>query len=120
MLKVLIVDDSKFQRLALSEMMKRLEYEVVGEAENGEIGFEMYKDLKPDLVTMDINMPILDGLSAVKKIISDFPDAVIFMISSHTDRSLVMEAIEESAVDFVNKPIDEETFKKKIRHAFKL
>lgn len=114
MANVLVVDDSKLIRLQLKTMLETLENTVVGLAEDGEMAYEMYTDLQPDIVTMDINMPKLDGLGAVKKIIAEFPDAKIIMVSSIDDRNLTYDCIGEGAMDFLNKPIQIEELKEKI------
>jgi len=114
MAKVLIVDDSKIIRLQLKSMLEKLGHEVVAMAEDGAIGCEMYKEHQPDFVTMDINMPNLDGLGAVKKIMEEFPEAAIIMISSIDDRALTYECIGAGAIDFINKPIQIEELEEKI------
>jgi len=118
LLTAVIVDDSIFQREILRVTLEELGFEVLAEAENGEEGYEKYKEYQPDLVTMDINMPVLNGLESVKKIIADFPDANIVMISSHAERGLAYDAIGLGAKDFVNKPMDLEICKKKIKDIF--
>ena len=114
MARILIVDDSKIIRNTLTNMLKELGHEVVAEAEDGLIGYEKYKELKPDIVTMDINMPNLDGIGAVKKIIAEFPDANILMVSSIDDRAITYDCIGEGAYDFILKPIQIDELKEKI------
>jgi len=114
MAKVLVVDDSGLMRTQISAILEELGHEVIAQANNGLEGYELYKEYHPEIVTMDINMPILDGLGAVQKIIADFPDARILMISAHEDRELVYEAIGYGAIDFLTKPIELEKLKIKL------
>jgi two-component system, chemotaxis family, chemotaxis protein CheY len=116
MAKVLVVDDSKIIRMQLKNMLESLEYEVY-QAEDGAIAYEQYKEIEPDLVTMDINMPNMNGLQAVQKIIGEFPDANIIMVSSIDDRNMTYECIGAGAVDFINKPIHIDELKEKVEEA---
>ena len=107
MARVMIVDDALFMRKILSDILKRENIEVCGEAENGKEAIEKYQQLKPDLVTMDIVMPKveeIDGVGAVKEIIKGDPQAKIIMVSAMGQHSLVVEAIQSGAKDFVTKP----------------
>ena len=119
MAKVLVVDDSGIIRMQLKKMLEELGHEIAGLAENGQEGYEIYKQEQPDIVTMDINMPVLNGLSTVEKIIADFPDAVIIMISSIDDRTITYECIGAGAVDFINKPIQIDELQTKLESALK-
>ncbi|MEW9502500.1 response regulator [Jeotgalibacillus marinus] len=103
---LLIVDDAKFMRMTLKNMLNNSIYNIVGEAENGEEAIEQYRSLQPDLVTMDITMPVMDGLSAAKAILGEFPDAKIIMCSAMGQQQMVIEAIEAGAKDFIVKPFD--------------
>jgi two-component system chemotaxis response regulator CheY len=107
MAKILIVDDAKFMRMTLSNILKKANHEVVGEAENGQQAVELYKSLKPDIVTLDITMPVMSGLEAVKVIKEEDPDAKIIMCSAMGQQKMVVEAIEAGANDFIVKPFDE-------------
>ncbi|WP_409305552.1 response regulator [Peribacillus sp. SCS-155] len=107
MARILIVDDAKFMRLTLSEILEKAQHKVVGEAENGQEAIDMYRKIQPDLVTMDITMPVLSGLDAVKQIKSEFPDAKVIMCSAMGQQKMVVEAIEAGAKDFIVKPFDE-------------
>ncbi|MDP4164386.1 MAG: response regulator [Bacillota bacterium] len=107
MARILIVDDAKFMRLTLTNILLKAEHEVVGEAENGAEAVRLYSELKPDLVTMDITMPEMSGLEAVKKIKGSDPDAKIIMCSAMGQQKMVVEAIETGAKDFIVKPFDE-------------
>ncbi|MDI6632018.1 MAG: response regulator, partial [Thermoanaerobacteraceae bacterium] len=83
-------------------------YEVVGEAENAAAAVELYKELKPDLVTMDITMPEMDGIAGVKAIKAIDPNASIIMVSAMGQQAMVMEAIQAGAKDFIVKPFQQE------------
>ncbi|RFU70373.1 response regulator [Peribacillus saganii] len=107
MTRILIVDDAKFMRITLSNILKKADFEVVGEAENGKQAIEFYRDLNPDLVIMDITMPELSGLDAIKQIKLEFPQAKVIMCSAMGQQKMVMEAIEAGAKDFIIKPFDE-------------
>jgi len=106
MAKILIVDDSLVMRKNLSIILKNDGHEIVGEASNGRQAISMYRDLKPDLVTMDISMPILTGVEAVKKIIQEDPDAKIIMISAVNQKKMVFNALNSGAKHYVVKPIE--------------
>ncbi|KIL47825.1 response regulator [Jeotgalibacillus campisalis] len=106
MVNVLIVDDAKFMRMTLKNMLSQSVYNVIGEAENGEEAIDQYRSLMPDLVTMDITMPVMDGLSAAKKILTEFPEAKVIMCSAMGQQKMVIEAIEAGAKDFIVKPFD--------------
>jgi two-component system chemotaxis response regulator CheY len=102
--RVLVVDDAIFMRAMLKDIFSNAGFEVVGEACHGLEAIERYKELKPDLTTMDIVMPLKNGIEATKEIIKQDPKAVIIMCSALGQESLVMEAIEAGASDFVVKP----------------
>lgn len=104
---VLVVDDTKFMRMALVDMLTNLNHQVLGEAENGEEAIQKYRALKPDIVIMDITMPIMNGIKASETILSEFPEAKIIICSAMGQQRMVMEAIEVGAKDFVTKPFDE-------------
>ena len=108
MAKVLIVDDAAFMRISIKNMLTKNGYEVVGEAENGLIGVEMYKDLQPDIVTMDITMPEMSGLDALKEIQKLDPQAKVVMVSAMGQEAMVREAIVSGAKGFIVKPFKEE------------
>jgi two-component system, chemotaxis family, chemotaxis protein CheY len=106
MARILIVDDAKFMRITLTNILKNANHEIVGEAENGREAVRLYRELKPDLVTMDITMPEMSGLDAVKEIKKDFKDAKIIMCSAMGQQKMVVDAIEAGAKDFIVKPFD--------------
>ena len=107
MKKVLIVDDGSFMRILIKGMLVKHGYEVVGEAEDGNIAVEKYKELKPDLVTMDITMPNKDGICALKEIMAFDENANVFMVSAMGQDTYVKEAIVSGARGFIVKPFDE-------------
>lgn len=104
MARVLVVDDALFMRRMLSDILKKEGIEICGEAENGKDAIDKYQQLKPDLVTMDIVMPEMDGIEAVKQIMKIDPDAKILMCSAMGQQPLVVEALEAGAKDFIIKP----------------
>jgi len=108
MARILIVDDTAFMRLVLKGIFQRNGHEVIGEGENGLQGVELYKQLSPDFVTMDITMPELDGISAVKEIKAFNPQAKVIMCSAIGDQESMLEAINAGALDFIIKPFSEE------------
>lgn len=106
--KILIVDDAVFMRMKLKDILEKAGFEVVGEAQNGAEAIEIYKAERPDLVTMDITMPEVDGVTALKEIKAYDPNARIIMCSAMGQQSMVMEAIQSGALDFIVKPFDNE------------
>jgi len=105
---VLIIDDSAFMRGLIRDVLQRNGYRVVGEAENGEVGVEKFKQLRPDIVTSDVIMGEASGLSALEQIIAHNPDAKVVMISSIMEQKPVaVEALEKGAAAIVTKPVIE-------------
>jgi two-component system chemotaxis response regulator CheY len=104
MSKVLIVDDATFMRMMIKDILEKNGYQVIGEAGNGLKAVELYKAEKPDVVTMDITMPEMDGIEAVKAIREFDPSAKIVMCSAMGQQSMVMDAIRAGAKDFIVKP----------------
>lgn len=104
MSRILIVDDAAFMRMMLKDILSKNGYEVAGEAENGQKAIEKYRELNPDLVIMDITMPEVDGIEAVKKIKSEDPAAKVVMCSAMGQQAMVIEAIQAGARDFIVKP----------------
>ncbi|MCX7795028.1 MAG: response regulator [bacterium] len=102
--KILIVDDAAFMRMMLKNILTQNGYEVAGEASNGLEAVTLYKELKPDLVTMDITMPEMDGITAVREIKKIDPEAKIIMCSAMGQQAMVIESIQAGARDFVVKP----------------
>ncbi|MBQ9990310.1 MAG: response regulator [Lachnospiraceae bacterium] len=103
-LSVLICDDAVFMRMMLKNILEQHGYNIVGEAVNGADAIEKYKALKPDIVTMDITMPDMNGIEAVKGIRAFDPKAKIVMCSAMGQQALVIEAIQAGASDFIIKP----------------
>lgn len=102
--RVLIVDDAAFMRMMIKDILTKNGLEVAGEAENGAVAIEKYRDLKPDLVTMDITMPEMDGIAALRGILSLDKSAKVLMCSAMGQQSMVIEAIQAGAKDFIVKP----------------
>ena len=106
--RVLIVDDAAFMRASLKMMLERNSFEVVGEAENGAIGIRKYEELRPDIVTMDITMPEVDGIQAIKAIMKFDKEAKIVVVSAMGQEPYVREAVVSGAKGFIVKPFKEE------------
>jgi len=102
--RVLVCDDAIFMRTMISDILTGAGYEVVGEAETGTQAVERYRNLRPDLVTMDIVMPDMGGIDAVREIVKEDANAKILMCSAMGQQALVVEAIQAGAKDFVVKP----------------
>ena len=114
MKRVLVVDDAAFMRLSLKTILERNGYEVIGEAVNGNDAIEKFKILKPDIVTMDITMPDLDGIQALNEIIKFDPKANIIMLSAMGQEPKIREAVILGAKGFIIKPFKEEYLLKAI------
>jgi len=108
MANILIVDDAAFMRMMIKDILSKNGFTVVGEAENGLRAVEKYKELSPDLVIMDITMPEMDGIQAVKQIKSLDPSAKIIMCSAMGQQAMVIESIQAGARDFIVKPFQAE------------
>lgn len=109
MKRVLVVDDAAFMRISLKNILEKAGYEVVGEAENGAVAIKKYKELSPDIVTMDITMPEMDGVQALKEIKKEDANAKVIMISAMGQESYVKDAVLAGAKGFIIKPWKEET-----------
>jgi two-component system chemotaxis response regulator CheY len=101
---VLVCDDAIFMRTMISDILSQAGFDVIGEAETGVQAVERFKELKPDLVTMDIVMPDMGGIDAVREIMKIEPAAKVLMCSAMGQQALVVEAIQAGAKDFVVKP----------------
>lgn len=101
---VLIVDDAAFMRMMIKDILTKNGFNVVGEAENGAVAVEKYKELSPDLVTMDITMPEMDGIAALKEIKATDDKATVIMCSAMGQQAMVIDAIQAGAKDFIVKP----------------
>lgn len=108
MAKILIVDDSRTSRKILRNLLEEEGYEVVGEARNGDEGYLKYKELQPDLVTMDITMPVTDGIQALQLIKHIDRYAHVVMITAAGQKEKMIQALKEGADEFVTKPYDRE------------
>lgn len=116
-IKVLVVDDAAFMRMMIKDILSKNGYDVVGEAENGLKAVEKYQELKPDLTTMDITMPEMDGITAVKEIKKIDPNAKIIMCSAMGQQAMVIEAIQSGARDFIVKPFQPDRVLEAVRKA---
>ena len=106
---ILVVDDTRFMRLLLTDILRKNGFENIYEASNGLEAIELYKRHRPDLVTMDIIMPEMDGLMALEKILSIDRDAKVVVISALNQRDLIIRALKIGAKDFITKPFRPET-----------
>ena len=101
---ILICDDAAFMRMMIKDILSKNGYNVVGEAENGAIAVDKYSETNPDLVLMDITMPEMDGINALKKIREKDPNASVIMCSAMGQQAMVIESIQAGAKDFIVKP----------------
>jgi two-component system chemotaxis response regulator CheY len=101
---ILIVDDAAFMRMMIKDVLTKNGFEVIGEAENGKIAIERYKELNPDLVIMDITMPEMNGIDSLKGIKAINAAAKVVMCSAMGQQAMVIEAIQSGAKDFIVKP----------------
>jgi len=108
MKRVLVVDDAAFMRMAIKIMLEKGDFEIVGEAENGAVGVKKYQELRPDIVTMDVTMPEMSGLEALKAIMKLDPAAKVVMVSAMGQEAVVKEAILNGAKSFIVKPFKED------------
>ena len=106
--RILVVDDAAFMRMMIKDILSKNGYEVAGDAENGARAIEKYKELIPDLVIMDITMPEVNGIEAVKEIKKINADAKIIMCSAMGQQAMVIESIQAGARDFIVKPFQAE------------
>ena len=113
--RILIVDDAAFMRMMLKDILTKSGYEVVGEAENGNIAVEKYKELKPDLVTLDITMPEKDGIQALRDIKAIDENVTAIMCSAMGQQAMVIDAIQAGAKDFVVKPFQADRVKEAVK-----
>ena len=113
-LRAIIADDEAFIRQVLLKMLERLGVEVVGVAENGQEAVQLYRNASPDLVILDIAMPLMDGLEATRAILALDPAAKILMCTSFSGKQYVLEAVKLGAKGYVNKPFDLNKIRDKI------
>ena len=105
---IMIVDDAAFMRMMIKDIFTKNGYNIVGEAENGKKAIDVYTECKPDLVLMDITIPEMDGIQALKGIRANDPNAAIIMCSAMGQQAMVIEAIQSGAKDFIVKPFQAE------------
>jgi len=117
MANILVVDDAAFMRMMVKDILTKDGHQVVGEAANGIEAIEQYAKLQPDLVTMDITMPEMDGIEALKRIKQDDPKARVLMCSAMGQQTIVIEAIQAGAKDFVVKPFQADRVLEAIKKA---
>jgi two-component system chemotaxis response regulator CheY len=115
--RILIVDDAAFMRMMIKDILSKNGYQIVGEAENGRVALEKYQELRPELTTMDITMPEMDGISAVKEIRKVDPRANIIMCSAMGQQAMVIDAIQAGAKDFIVKPFQPDRVLEAVRKA---
>ena len=101
---ILISDDAAFMRMMIKDILTKNGYNIAGEAENGAMAVDKYNETKPDLVLMDITMPEMDGIQALKKIKENDPSASVIMCSAMGQQAMVIESIQSGARDFIVKP----------------
>ena len=108
MANILIVDDSRTSRKILKDILVQLGHTVVGEACNGQEGCDKYDELKPDIVTMDITMPVMDGLEALRTIKDKDENAKVIMVTAAGQKTKMVEAVKSGASEFISKPFETE------------
>ena len=112
MAKIIIVDDSRILRKILNGTLTDAGHEIIGEAGNGEEVLKLLETLTPDLITLDITMPVMDGLAALKSIKENHPCIKVVMVSAAGQKNKVMEALQAGASDFLQKPFEPEDVKR--------
>ena len=117
-LNVLVIDDSPMTIKIMESVLNELGHIIVGTEHSGEGALEAYRECKPDLVTMDVVMPVVDGIEATKQIIAEFPDAKIIIVSSLSQDLVVQDTLKWGAQGFVIKPITAEALDKQIKLIF--
>jgi len=115
--RILIVDDAAFMRMMIKDILTKNGYQIVGEAENGRVALDKYVETRPDLTTMDITMPEMDGITAVKEIRKTDPHANIIMCSAMGQQAMVIDAIQAGAKDFIVKPFQPDRVLEAVRKA---
>ena len=108
MANILLVDDSKTSRKILKTILEGAGQVIIDEASNGKEGVDKYFELKPDVVTLDITMPVMDGIEALKQITETDPCARIIMVTAASQKNKMLEAIRHGAADFIAKPFEPE------------
>ncbi len=108
MAKILVVDDSKIIRRVLVNTLKEAGHEIIAEAANGEEALKELENVTPDLVTLDITMPVMDGLETLKAVREKYPDLKVIMISAAGQKNKVLQALKGGALDFIRKPFEKD------------
>lgn len=117
MANILVVDDAAFMRMMIKDILIKGGYQIIGEAANGIEAIEQYNKLKPDLVTMDITMPEMEGIEALKQIKQADPKAKVIMCSAMGQQGMVVQAIQAGAKDFIVKPFQPDRVLDAVRKA---
>jgi len=117
-LNILVVDDSQLTTKKIAQMLISMGHEMVAFARTGEEAIKQYIKHKPDMVTMDITMPDMDGIEATKRILQENPDALIMMVTSHGQEGMVFDAIEAGAKGYLLKPLQMEKLKANINEIY--
>jgi two-component system chemotaxis response regulator CheY len=113
----MIVDDAAFMRMRLKDILM-FDFKIVAEAEDGEQAISLYREHRPDFVTLDITMPKVDGLQALSQILTQFPEAKVIIVSALGQKQIVFQALAFGAKDFIVKPFDPDLVKKRIKRLF--
>lgn len=113
---ILIVDDAAFMRMMIKGILNKNGFDIAGEAANGYEAVDMYKELNPAVVTMDITMPEMNGIEALKQILEYDKSAVVLMCSAMGQQQMVLESLQSGAKDFIVKPFQEDRVVKAIRN----
>ncbi|WP_054693460.1 response regulator [Syntrophomonas palmitatica] len=116
MARILIADDSSVMRRSLNMLLSRAGHTVVGEAANGEQAFLLYGKEHPDIVTMDISMPVMDGNDAITRILTSYPEARIIVISALDEKKMILQALKNGAKQYIIKPVTEEKLLQAIKN----
>jgi len=116
--KVLVIDDSPFVFKAVSKALEGTEWEVVGNALDGQLGIDKYIELRPDVITLDVTMPVMDGLETAKKLVEINPNVKIIMLSAMGDETLLNNAREIGVKYFLTKPFKPDTIQAKLAEVF--
>lgn len=116
MKKIMVVDDAAFMRVSIKKMLTNNGYEVVGEAENGKVAIQKYEELSPDIITLDITMPEMDGLACLKEILTIDPGANVIMVSAMGQEGMVREAVLSGAKGFIVKPFKEDVLMESLKN----
>lgn len=118
MAKVLIVDDSKTSRRILKNILEECGHEVIAEAENGDDGYIKYREIKPDIVTMDITMPKMDGIECLKVIRHFDAEAKVIMVTAAGQKEKMLEAVKNGAAEFITKPFEKSDIEKALKSVY--